>query len=102
MILKSGYSFPGQFIDHDLTLDTSSSLEQQIDVNATRNFRAPARELDSLQGLGPAARPFIDDRDNPFRFLLSPNKEDLPRNENPRRDGIQTRVNRVESTQVET
>lgn len=78
--IKAGYTFLGQFIDHDLTLDTTSVLEQQIDVNATHNFRTPALELDSLYGLGPAAQPFLYDRDNPFRFLLAPDGQDLPRN----------------------
>ncbi|RKT42830.1 peroxidase family protein [Thiocapsa rosea] len=78
--IKAGYTFLGQFIDHDLTLDTTSVLEQQIDVNATHNFRTPALELDSLYGLGPAAQPFLYDRNNPFRFLLAPDGQDLPRN----------------------
>jgi hypothetical protein len=78
--IKAGYTFLGQFIDHDLTLDATSVLEQQIDVNATHNFRTPALELDSLYGLGPAVQPFLYDRNNPFRFLLGPGDEDLPRN----------------------
>lgn len=78
--IKAGYTFLGQFIDHDLTLDTTSQLEQQVDVSATTNFRTPALELDSLYGLGPAVQPHLYDRDNPFRFLLSPDGNDLPRN----------------------
>ena len=34
--IRAGYTFLGQFIDHDLTLDTTSVLEQQVDVEASR------------------------------------------------------------------
>lgn len=78
--IKAGYTFLGQFIDHDLTLDATSILEQQIDLNATHNFRTPALELDSLYGLGPQGQPFLYDKDNPFRFLLSSDGNDLSRN----------------------
>ncbi|OQW35461.1 MAG: hypothetical protein A4E19_01485 [Nitrospira sp. SG-bin1] len=78
--IKAGYTFLGQFIDHDLTLDTTSQLEQQVDVTATINFRTPALELDSVYGLGPAVQPHLYDRDKPFRLLLSPDGNDLPRN----------------------
>lgn len=78
--IKAGYTFLGQFIDHDLTLDTTSQLEQQVDVTATINFRTPAFELDSVYGLGPAVQPHLYDRDKPFRLLLSPDGNDLPRN----------------------
>lgn len=78
--IKAGYTFLGQFIDHDITLDTTSVLEQQIDVNATENFRSPVLELDSLYGLGPAAQPSLYDRNNPGRFLLADSGLDLPRN----------------------
>jgi hypothetical protein len=78
--IKAGYTFLGQFLDHDLTLDTTSQLEQQVDVTATTNFRTPALELDSVYGLGPAVQPHLYDRDKPFRLLLSPDGNDLPRN----------------------
>lgn len=78
--IKAGYTFLGQFIDHDLTLDTTSVLQQQIDVEGSRNFRTPVLELDSLYGLGMAAQPSLYDRNNPGRFLLSDSGNDLPRN----------------------
>lgn len=78
--IKAGYTFLGQFIDHDLTLDATSILEQQIDLNATTNFRTPAFELDSLYGRGPGANPALYDTSNPGRFLLSEDGFDLPRN----------------------
>jgi hypothetical protein len=78
--IKAGYTFLGQFIDHDLTLDATSILEQQIDLNATTNFRTPAFELDSLYGRGPGASPALYDRNCPSCFLLSEDGFDLPRN----------------------
>jgi hypothetical protein len=78
--IRAGYTFLGQFIDHDLTFDPTSVLEQQIDPGATRNFRTPVLELDSLYGLGPAQQPYLYDRDKPFQFLLGPDGHDLPRN----------------------
>jgi hypothetical protein len=67
--IKAGYTFLGQFLDHDLTLDATSQLEQQVDVSATTNFRTPALELDSVYGLGPAVQPQLYDREKPFRFV---------------------------------
>lgn len=78
--IKAGYTFLGQFIDHDLTLDVTSVLEQQVDLGATHNFRTPALELDSLYGLGPLVQPYLYDQTKPFRFLLGTDNEDLPRN----------------------
>ncbi|HEX2528461.1 MAG TPA: hypothetical protein VHL31_19445 [Geminicoccus sp.] len=57
-----------------------SILEQQVDQNATHNFRTPALELGSVYGRGPAVHPFLYDRSNPFRLLLSPDGHDLARN----------------------
>lgn len=59
--IRAGYTFLGQFIDHDLTLDATSSLEKQIDLAATTNFRTPAFELDSVYGRGPDANPALYD-----------------------------------------
>jgi hypothetical protein len=78
--IKAGYTFLGQFIDHDLTLDATSTLEQQIDPHATRNFRTPALELDSVYGLGPKVQPYLYEKNNPGKLLLSPDGFDVPRN----------------------
>jgi hypothetical protein len=78
--IKAGYTFLGQFIDHDLTLDTTSILERQIDVNSTTNFRTPALELDSVYGLGPAVQPYLYDGQRPGTLLISPDGNDLQRN----------------------
>lgn len=78
--IKAGYTFLGQFIDHDLTLDATSTLEQQIDPQATRNFRTPALELDSVYGLGPKVMPYLYDQNERGKMLLGATAHDLPRN----------------------
>lgn len=81
--IKAGYTFLGQFIDHDITLDATSILERQIDVDATHNFRTPALELDSLYGRGPDMQPYLYEPDG-MRFMLSEDAGDLPRNRHGR------------------
>lgn len=78
--IKAGYTFLGQFIDHDLTLDTTSILERQVDVNATTNFRTPAFELDSIYGLGPAVQPYLYDQPEGGKLLIAADGNDLQRN----------------------
>ena len=61
--LPSGYTYFGQFVDHDITFDPASSLTRQNDPNALTNFRTPRFDLDSLYGRGPASQPYLYDRD---------------------------------------
>lgn len=42
----------GQFIDHELTLDVTSSLDRKNDPDQIKNFRTPALDLDSVYGQG--------------------------------------------------
>lgn len=62
--IPAAYTYFGQFVDHDLTLDLVSSFERVIDLPSKRNFRTAALELDSVYGLGPAGSPhFYEGRD---------------------------------------
>jgi hypothetical protein len=78
--IRAGYTFLGQFIDHDLTLDTTSILERQVDVDGTTNFRTPAFELDSIYGLGPAVQPYLYEQPEGGRLLIAADGNDLQRN----------------------
>lgn len=78
--LGAGFTFLGQFIDHDITFDPTSSLERQEDPEAISNFRTPALELDSVYGSGPGASPHLYDREDRAKLLLSADGVDLPRN----------------------
>lgn len=57
--IDAGYTYLGQFIDHDLTFDPASSLQQRNDVDALVDFRTPAFDLDSLYGSGPDDQPYM-------------------------------------------
>lgn len=57
--LPAGFTYAGQFIDHDITLDVSSSLDVSTDANTIHNMRTPSLDLDSLYGRGPALDPFL-------------------------------------------
>lgn len=59
--VPAGYTYLGQFIDHDITLDTTALQETRVDPLAVTNFRTPMLELDSLYGLGPSLQPYLYD-----------------------------------------
>ena len=44
------YTYFGQFVDHDITLDTTDFGQSQKDVSATVDFRTPALDLDCIYG----------------------------------------------------
>ncbi len=60
--LPAVLTYFGQFVDHDITLDLTSSLERQADLDALVNFRTPTLELDCLYGVGPSGSPHLYDR----------------------------------------
>ncbi|KEQ09228.1 peroxidase family protein [Pseudorhizobium pelagicum] len=61
--IPAGYTYLGQFIDHDITLDTTPLDQQKADPKATENFRTPALDLDSVYGDGPGIHPYLYQRD---------------------------------------
>jgi hypothetical protein len=61
--IPSGFTYLGQFVDHDITLDLTSISEKQEDPNATTNFRTPRLDLDNVYGLGPDGSPQLYARD---------------------------------------
>ena len=61
--IPAGFTYLGQFIDHDITLDLTPLDKQVNDPLATENFRSPALDLDNLYGPGPALSPFMYQRD---------------------------------------
>lgn len=58
-VIPAGYTYFGQFIDHDLTFDPNSSLQKLNDPDATQDFRTPRFDLDSLYGRGPDDQPYL-------------------------------------------
>lgn len=99
--IDSGYTYLGQFIDHDLTFDPASSLQKINDPDAIVDFRTPRFDLDCVYGRGPEDQPYMYESDE-IHLLLGkkmsgnnsdPNSRDLPR-ANPDPDNVdpQSRV----------
>src|SRR5207249_3346102 len=67
--ISAGYTYLGQFIDHDLTFDPASSLQKQNDPEALEDFRTPRFDLDCVYGRGPNDQPYLYE-DKGVRMLL--------------------------------
>lgn len=83
--MTAGMTFLGQFIDHDITLDITSSLEQQVDPEAIENFRTPTLALDNIYGLGPSNSKYLYDATDPVKLLV----EKIPGSQSQSRGGAQ-------------
>jgi hypothetical protein len=57
--IPAGYTYLGQFIDHDITFDPASSLQKLNDPDGLVDFRTPQLDLDSLYGRGPDDQPYM-------------------------------------------
>jgi hypothetical protein len=82
----AGVTFMGQFIDHDLTLDTTSELAVQEQPEKTVNHRTPYFDLDSVYGKGPSLSPQLYDPADPARLKVGSGGvfEDVPRDDTGR------------------
>jgi Animal haem peroxidase len=87
-IIAAGFTYLGQFIDHDLTFDPMSSLTKTNDPDQTIDFRTPRFDLDSVYGRGPDDQPYLYEDDGRHLKLGRPltgaesfdsNACDLPR-----------------------
>ena len=85
--IPAGYTYFGQFVDHDITLDTTSLQARQIDPDRILNFRTPRLDLDCVYGRGPGDQPYLYEHDADGltgRMLIGKvdgfNLRDLPRN----------------------
>jgi len=78
--IPSGYTFFGQFIDHDLTLDQGSILGSTVDPETVDDIRTPLFDLDCVYGLGPQGSPDIyDGNTGRLRIDHHDGADDLPR-----------------------
>lgn len=57
--IPAGFTYLGQFIDHDITFDPSSNLQRFNDPDSLVNFRSPRLDLDCVYGRGPDDDPFL-------------------------------------------
>ena len=82
--VPAGFTFLGQFIDHDITLDVVSRLGMPgAKPGNIPNLRTPRLELDNVYGSGPEASNFLYKDEGAAKYLLTGNrksKHDLTRN----------------------
>ena len=57
--IPAGFTYFGQFVDHDITFDISSNINTSNDATTINNMRTPALDLDSLYGRGPVLSPYL-------------------------------------------
>ena len=82
LYIPSGYTYLGQFIDHDMTRDPTPLPQQQTDPHGLINFDTPFFDLGSVYGQGPVQDPQLYDAARPgwMRLGRSPGGPlDLPR-----------------------
>lgn len=88
--LPAGYTFFAQFVDHDVTLDVTTSLNgadlrgggSDHAVERLPNLRSASLDLDCVYGLGPEASPYLYRADGTGVMLTGnpDNPDDLARN----------------------
>src|SRR5690606_3871892 len=57
--IPAGFTYLGQFVDHDITLDLTSLGDKEKDPLGIENFRTPSLDLDAVYGLGPDGSPHL-------------------------------------------
>ncbi|MGH3857633.1 MAG: peroxidase family protein, partial [Pseudonocardiaceae bacterium] len=77
---SSGFTYLGQFIDHDLTFDPVSQLDRINDPDALRDFRTPRFDLDNIYGSGPNDQVFLYNEQDRKHLLFDDPNSDLQRN----------------------
>jgi hypothetical protein len=77
----AGVTFFGQFLDHDMTFDTTSRLAVPTPPERTPNARTPGLDLDSVYGRGPMEDPQLYEAGDRAKLRLESGGlfEDLPR-----------------------
>jgi len=79
----AGTTFLGQFLDHDMTFDTTSRLGMPSNPRTSPNTRSAYFDLDSLYGDGPIGSPLLYDPADRAKLRVESNGrfEDLPRDD---------------------
>jgi hypothetical protein len=80
--MTAGTTFVGQFLDHDITFDSTSALGVPTEPTATRNTRDPRIDLDSVYAGGPQVNPQVYQSNDRAKMRVETGGlfEDLPRN----------------------
>jgi hypothetical protein len=75
--VPAGFTFLGQFIDHDMTRDTTPLTLQQQDPKGLTNFDTPLFDLGSMYGGGPTVDKALYESDGK-RLKLRPSPDGVP------------------------
>lgn len=75
-----GMVYLGQFLDHDITLDTTSAFGRNNVVGEIENFRTPALDMDCIFGEGPEDEPFLYEEDS-LRLLTGESNNNIGQNQ---------------------
>ncbi|MFD7818618.1 heme peroxidase family protein [Streptomyces sp. NPDC059785] len=71
--IPAGFTYLGQFVDHDLTMDASASMlafGEPVSLEMLMQGHSPALDLDSLYGFGPGCATFRNYFDSSGRFKM--------------------------------
>jgi hypothetical protein len=78
--LHAGFTYLGQFVDHDLTLEATSVFDRPTDANGLLDFRSPRLDMDNLYATGPTVSPHLyEQSSNQTKLLTSADGVDLAR-----------------------
>lgn len=69
--IPAGYTYFGQFVDHDITFDPMPLGMRMLDPNALENFRTPRLDLDNVYGRGPADQPYLYDPSDKDKLVIA-------------------------------
>lgn len=83
----------GQFIDHDITLDTTSSFSSVNVPSEVPNVRTPTLDLDAIYGAGPEAQPYLYSHEPPFNDAKLITGADAPGADDRQRNDLARGVN---------
>ncbi len=86
--IPAGYTYLGQFIDHDLTFNPADTFDKS--AAATPNMRTARFDLDSVYGRGPSDQPYLyedDGRRLKVGRVLSRSNIPSPAHDHPRIEG---------------
>lgn len=85
--IPAGYTYFGQFVDHDITFDPASSLMRRNDPNGLLNFRTPRLDLDNVYGRGVDEQPYLYDPNDKAKLAIGAVANDASLPDLPRFNG---------------
>ncbi|MGF1606719.1 MAG: heme peroxidase family protein [Rhodothalassiaceae bacterium] len=76
--VSAGMVIFGQFVDHDITLDVTSSFDRVNEPGEIGNVRTPTLDLDCIYGAGPEPQPYLYSQTAPFNGVKLLTGADMP------------------------